>query len=242
MTVQTRYYSISAGMHGLLLMLGILLTAGVAVRKEVVTIDFNLENNQLQCAPQLTKQSSRAPPLMSSVQREPVAQAVIPTTEPVPVTPDKPLQEQTQYSVAVGAPAPAVTHNTETAASTGKLSAPVSAAHSVSATPNSNRLDKETIAEQGRTKYLKEHFSYIRDLIMKRLVYPPVARRMEWSGKVVVAFVVAEDGRVNSVRVRDSSGYPVLDNSAMETVKVAAPFPPPPAAAEILIPVSFKLQ
>jgi periplasmic protein TonB len=100
----------------------------------------------------------------------------------------------------------------------------------------------EISVEQVRKKYLKEHFSYIRDLIVKKLDYPPVARRMEWSGRVILAFVVAEDGDVRSVQIKESSGYPLLDNSAVDTVKRVAPFPRPPVSAEIVMPVHFKLQ
>jgi len=84
--------------------------------------------------------------------------------------------------------------------------------------------------------------AHIRDLIIKHLTYPQIARRMEWSGRVVLAFVVAADGSVRSVHIKESSGYPALDNSAMETVKSVAPFPKPPAAAEIVMPVQFRLQ
>ncbi|WP_049818878.1 energy transducer TonB [Geotalea uraniireducens] len=96
--------------------------------------------------------------------------------------------------------------------------------------------------EKAQQRYLNEHFTYIRDLIVKRLSYPLVARRMGWSGRVVLVFIVAEDGSVRSIQVKESSGYPALDNSAMETVKSVAPFPRPPAAAEIVMPVQFQLR
>lgn len=96
--------------------------------------------------------------------------------------------------------------------------------------------------DKAQQRYLKEHFTDIRDLIVKRLSYPLIARRMGWSGRVVLAFIVAEDGSVRSIQVKESSGYPALDNSAMETVKSVAPFPRPPAAAEIVMPVQFQLR
>jgi protein TonB len=61
-------------------------------------------------------------------------------------------------------------------------------------------------------------------------------------GEGYTEFVVAEDGTVRSIQVRESSGYSALDNSAMETVKRVAPFPRPPVAAEIVMPVQFQLQ
>ena len=96
--------------------------------------------------------------------------------------------------------------------------------------------------EKAQQRYLKEHFLYIRDMITQRLVYPPMARKMNWSGKVVVAFTVAEDGSVHGIRVAESSGFPILDRNAMETVRNTAPFPKPPVRAEIVVPINFRMM
>lgn len=96
--------------------------------------------------------------------------------------------------------------------------------------------------EKRRQRYLKEHFTYIRDMVMQRLVYPLQARRMGWGGRVTVSFVVSEDGSARNIAVRESSGYQILDNCAMDTVRKVAPFPKPPAPAEITIPVQFRLR
>lgn len=102
--------------------------------------------------------------------------------------------------------------------------------------------DQHPSTEKTQQKYFKENFAYIRDLITTRLVYPPTARRMNWSGKVVVTFIVAEDGAVHSIRIVETSGHTILDKSAMETVRSVAPFPKPPVRAEITVPVYFKLM
>ena len=101
--------------------------------------------------------------------------------------------------------------------------------------------EKHPAPESVQQRYVKENFAYIRDLITKQLVYPPMARRMNWSGKSVVSFTIVEDGSVHTVQVIQSSGYPLLDKSALETVKQAAPFPKPPSRAEIVVPISFKM-
>lgn len=98
------------------------------------------------------------------------------------------------------------------------------------------------VTGKARQRFLKEHLGYIRELITKRLFYPPMARRMNWSGKVVVAFSVAEDGSVDTVRVAESSGFPILDQSALETERRVAPFPKPPVRVEIVVPISFKMM
>lgn len=95
--------------------------------------------------------------------------------------------------------------------------------------------------EKAHQRYLKEHYTYIRDLITNRLVYPPLARKMNWGGKVILAFVITEEGAVHSIRVVESSGFRILDKNAMETVRGLAPFPKPPGRAEIVVPINFRI-
>jgi protein TonB len=114
-------------------------------------------------------------------------------------------------------------------------------------TPNSapqaipTATEGRTSPEKAQQRYLKEHFTYIRDLITKQLVYPPMARKMRWSGKVIVAFTIVEDGTIHGIRVAETSGFPILDKSAMETVRSVAPFPKPPVRAEIVVPINFSM-
>jgi len=65
-------------------------------------------------------------------------------------------------------------------------------------------------ADQAKTSYLKEHFAYRRDLILKKLTVPAVARKMGWSGKVTVSFIICDDGNVEGVKVVESSGFVIL--------------------------------
>jgi protein TonB len=90
--------------------------------------------------------------------------------------------------------------------------------------------------------YLKANFSYIRDMIMKRVIYPERAREMGWQGKVKVSFVISSDGLVKDIRILQSSGVDILDRNAVETIKKASPFPKPPVAAQLIIPISYKLR
>ncbi|MDO8885175.1 MAG: TonB family protein [Pseudotabrizicola sp.] len=51
-------------------------------------------------------------------------------------------------------------------------------------------------------------------------------------GTVVVAFRVASSGALASARVARSTGDPSLERAALDHIRRAAPFPPPPAGAE----------
>ncbi len=96
--------------------------------------------------------------------------------------------------------------------------------------------------EQLRRKYLNENFAYIQKLIQNHLTYPAMARRQGLEGKVRVSFVILENGQVTNLKVLDSSGYEILDDDAVETVKDTAPFPKPPIKAELHIPLTYRLE
>jgi protein TonB len=96
--------------------------------------------------------------------------------------------------------------------------------------------------ESARTKYLSEHFAYIRNKILRNVSYPDPARRMGWQGKVLLSFIITADGSVRALKVIKSSGFIVLDKSAIETVRDTAPFPRPPGEAQLVIPITYNLE
>lgn len=100
---------------------------------------------------------------------------------------------------------------------------------------------KENPENVGRN-YVNIHFSYLRERIQKHLRYPTIARKRGWSGKVLVGFTILENGHVDDLEIKKSCGIKLLDHSAMETVRMACPFPKPPALARIVIPIMYKLD
>jgi protein TonB len=91
-------------------------------------------------------------------------------------------------------------------------------------------------------RYLREQFAYIRERVMERLIYPPLARRQGLTGQVRVEFTIRADGSVEGLRIAVSSGRSLLDQQAVRAVQAAAPFPPPPAPASITLPVLFTVE
>lgn len=108
--------------------------------------------------------------------------------------------------------------------------------------PQPERKEGRPSTEKVQQHYLQEHVVSIRHLIIKQLVYPSMARRMNWEGRVVVAFTIAEDGAAHGIRVVESSGYSVLDKSAVAAVRSAASFPKPQVRSEIAVPVNFRMM
>ncbi len=91
-------------------------------------------------------------------------------------------------------------------------------------------------------QYLAEHYAYIKELIMKHLKYPPMAKKMGWKGKVVVAFAIKENGNTENSKIVTSSGYEILDRNVLSVIKEVQPFPKPPARADLAIPITYILE
>ena len=81
----------------------------------------------------------------------------------------------------------------------------------------------------------------VRTALSRTFVYPTEARRRGWAGRVVLAFTLEADGRLRDLEVRSGSGYPILDEAALEAVRRAAPFDAPGVPVRVVIPVSFRL-
>lgn len=76
--------------------------------------------------------------------------------------------------------------------------------------------------------------------------YPLVARRMGYHGKVVLNVEVLAEGKAGQVLLHQSSGYEMLDNTALQTVKTWR-FTPArrfgqPITLWFLVPIKFSLE
>jgi len=77
--------------------------------------------------------------------------------------------------------------------------------------------------------------------------YPPLARRLGQQGTLRLKLVVSEQGNVSEAVVVNSSGFPYLDNAAIEWVKQHWRYEPAKQGtravrAEVPAVVTFKLQ
>lgn len=76
--------------------------------------------------------------------------------------------------------------------------------------------------------------------------YPPLSRRMNEEGKVVLRVKVATDGSAADVQIHAGSGSDRLDNSALVTVRrwkfVPARLGSEAVAATVLVPIAFSLK
>ncbi len=76
--------------------------------------------------------------------------------------------------------------------------------------------------------------------------YPEVARRRGYEGTVRLKVEVLASGKVGGIRIKESSGYEVLDHSALKAVKewsfIPARFAGIPVKTTVIVPVTFCLR
>lgn len=87
----------------------------------------------------------------------------------------------------------------------------------------------------------------VHDRIMGNLSYPPSAAQAGFQGTVKLQVRLSYVGRLLDVKVKQPSGYGVLDDEAVRTVKKISSYPPFPPSIQgqdlwIDIPVEFKIQ
>jgi protein TonB len=91
-----------------------------------------------------------------------------------------------------------------------------------------------------------EYLERVRRWLAKHKKYPAEARKRKQEGSVVVEFVLARDGAVLDAQIERSSGFPLIDEAALDMLQRASPVPPVPPAyrgerLRIAIPVRFSL-
>lgn len=74
---------------------------------------------------------------------------------------------------------------------------------------NTNAGNKLTVQLRGK----------IKTALQKHLTYPQIARRRGWQGTVTIQVTVKGNGDLQQVKIRRSSGYALLDNSAITALR-----------------------
>jgi periplasmic protein TonB len=196
---------------------------------------------------------------------EPPKPAVEPPVKPEPPKPVAPKPETPKAAPrpeAVKPPAPAtpvMTAPSSTAAPTASSVAappapPASTAapeaKPVAAPPVSVASSAPTAASPGPEVDPSARAQYLIDLSKsanKYRVYPREAREHNWTGKAELKLTIGENGHIRDLAVANSSGYDVLDKSALETIRKAVPITEIKAALRnkeftIIVPYTFTID
>ncbi|MGE0474931.1 MAG: energy transducer TonB [Nitrospirales bacterium] len=76
--------------------------------------------------------------------------------------------------------------------------------------------------------------------------YPPTARLNKWEGKVIVQMKILDDGHLIEAMVEESSGFDLLDQTALTIIRKASPLEldHPLLAANVIlsVPLTFQLE
>ncbi|OPY80306.1 MAG: transport protein TonB [Syntrophorhabdus sp. PtaU1.Bin058] len=96
--------------------------------------------------------------------------------------------------------------------------------------------------DYGRGGQAERNFAFIRENIMKNITYPERARRMGWEGKVLLSFVVLESGKVQELKVLNSSGFRALDDNAKEAVTKTTFSQKIPYRMVVVLPIEYRLE
>lgn len=92
--------------------------------------------------------------------------------------------------------------------------------------------------------FVKTDFEIIRDKVLSYLVYPSIAKRMNWNGVVHVALVIDSSGYLMSASIHQSSGRDILDAAALDAANRLKnqQLPKPQSASTVILPIAFKLR
>ena len=93
-------------------------------------------------------------------------------------------------------------------------------------------------------EFEKTNFKSIRDAILKNLQYPNSAKRMKIQGSVEVTLVIDPNGKLIDIYLEKSSGYEILDNSAIKaaTKLYLEALAIPQIVTKVTLPINFVID
>ncbi|MDD5692810.1 MAG: energy transducer TonB, partial [Candidatus Omnitrophica bacterium] len=83
--------------------------------------------------------------------------------------------------------------------------------------------------------------------ILDNLVYPEAAKDAGFQGKLKLSLKLSAQGELLDSKIKEPSGYRLLDNNAVKVAKKISPYPPfPPAIKEsqlwVDVPIIYQLE
>ncbi|AUX77255.1 energy transducer TonB [Sinorhizobium fredii] len=104
---------------------------------------------------------------------------------------------------------------------------------------------QSSVAREAGNAAVDNYKGKVQRKLNRAMRYPAEAKRQGLRGVAQVRFTVTSSGGLAGVSLARSTGSPILDQAALDTVRRAAPFPAIPAAArrdswQFTVPVEFK--
>lgn len=105
----------------------------------------------------------------------------------------------------------------------------------------SNESTKNSILSSKQSEEIA--LNKIREAIQKAQIYPLIAQKKRMSGVVKVEFIWKSDKTLADLKIIQSSGYTLLDKSALESIRKASlNFPSYERNLKITLPVSYEIK
>lgn len=113
-------------------------------------------------------------------------------------------------------------------------------------TPSTPRLETAANGRGDPVAVQNYLLGVLQSTLARYLRYPALARERGWQGTVLVGVAVGSDGALTSARLLRSSGYPLLDDSSLASLRrihslavEADRLGPEPV--EVVLPIRFRL-
>lgn len=108
-------------------------------------------------------------------------------------------------------------------------------------------LPPRKVAEPPPSEVIDGYGEALSRVISRHRRYPRMAQTRGWEGTVQVAIDVGAQGKISGMKIRESSGFEVLDKQALEMINAALPFPPAPPSLSgrefvVTVPIVFRLK
>lgn len=105
----------------------------------------------------------------------------------------------------------------------------------------SNESTKSSILSSKQSE--ESALNKIQEAIQKAQIYPPIAQKKRMSGVVKVEFMWMSDKTLADLKIIQSSGYTLLDKSALESIRKASlNFPSYERNLKITLPISYEIK
>jgi len=105
---------------------------------------------------------------------------------------------------------------------------------------------KELISKNQRVMIKNDYLLHVKTTIEKNKIYPKRAKKLQQEGRVILAFVIAQDGYIYHLKLKKRSGFSRLDKAALKILHKIKKFKPIPKELQkhkwsIDVPITYSM-
>lgn len=221
------FVTVSMLVHTLVLLTWSLPTVSLTQQEQAISVHIN-SNSQSNPSPSVTARTITKEKQENHPRKKATSYKITPTNA-------------VNKKKTVAKNKPVIKH--EQVARTVKLTLPVKP----SARERPAKAGNVSTAPKKMTVFKNRVLGTLKTMFSKYFSYPELARRRGLSGDVTIGFHVAVSGQLHNIHIVKSSGYGLLDRSAVKTLKKINAIKMPASTldwqgADMLLPVSYQLK